>query len=130
MSTVTACTCPTPERHWPGCPATPRDTCTCIGEQWNPACPAHPPASECTCARIPGDTNQGTCRVHLRSVRTPVRHPQHVPREDFDRAMRLLKADRSGEGLHLVTLEIKAGKITATYAEIHQVGWAADSEDA
>ena len=27
MSTPAACSCPTPERHWPGCPATPRDIC-------------------------------------------------------------------------------------------------------
>ena len=121
-----ACTCPTPERHWPGCPAAPRDTCTCLDGEWNPACLAHPPASECTC--VGPEHNWGACRVHgvpdtHRAVRTPLRFPQRVSREDFDRAMRLLRADRSAEGLHLVTLHIEAGKIEATYAEIHRVGY-------
>lgn len=111
-------------------PLLPPPACTCLNGEWNPACPVHPPSSECTCARIPGDTNQSTCRVHTaKPVRTPLRYPQRVSREDFDRAMRLLRADRSAEGLHLVTLHIEAGKIEATYAEIHRVGYIGEVGD-
>lgn len=118
------CTCGDVDRP---CQAHATTVCMCgPGEEWNPACPLHVPASECTC--VGPVHNWGSCRVHgvpdtHRAVRTPLRFPQRVSREDFDRAMRLLKADRSAEGLHLVTLHIEAGKIEATYAEIHRVGY-------
>lgn len=88
----------------------------------NPLLP--PPA--CTC----GDVDR-PCGAHRRPepVRTPLRSPQRVSREDFDRAMRLLKADRSAEGLHLITLHVEAGKIEATYAEIHRVGYIGEVGD-
>ena len=87
-----------------------RTSCTCLNGEWNPVCRVHPPVSD----------------TLSRPARTPLRFPQKVSHDDFNAAMRLLKADRTAEGLHLITLHIENGNIEATYAEVHRIGLIAE----